>query len=116
VRKLALNRVDLEAKRIKMRLLTYITLVMLLTSCSHKRIISVEINRDKLTIDNKVIDKTDFEERLKIKIDSLLNSGLNKSMIDVQVTADKQISTNEMSEIEKAIRRQGVTRDYIWSE
>jgi len=67
VRKLALNRVDLEAKRIKMRLLTYTTLVMLLTSCSDKRIISVEINRDKLTIDNKVIDKTDFEKRLKNK-------------------------------------------------
>jgi biopolymer transport protein ExbD len=89
---------------------------MLLTSCSDKRIISVEINRDKLSIDNKVIDRTDFEERLKITIDSLVNSGLNKSMIDVQVTADKQISTNEMSEIEKAIRRQGVTRDYTWTE
>ena len=74
---------------------------MKLTSCSDKKIISVDIDVDRLAIDNKVVDKTDFEENLKTTIDSLVNSGLDKSMVDVHVTADKQISEYEMSEIEK---------------
>ncbi len=99
-----------------MRLLTYLILLVMLTSCSDKKIISVGIDVGRLTIDNKVVDKTDFEEKLKTTIDSLVNSGLDKSMIDVHVTADKQISEYEMSEIEKAIRRQGVTREYVWTD
>jgi len=88
----------------------------MLTSCSDKKIISVGIDIDRLTIDGKVVDKTDFEKKLKTTIDSLVNSGLDKSMIDVHVTADKQISEYEMSEIEKTIRRQGVTREYVWTD
>src|SRR5688572_3179361 len=99
-----------------MRLLTYLILLVMLTSCSDKKIISVGIDIDRLTIDGKVVDKTDFEKKLKTTIDSLVNSGLDKSMIDVHVTADKQISEYEMSEIEKTIRRQGVTREYVWTD
>ena len=95
---------------------TCLTLVLILTACSDKKAISVEITVDNITIDNKAIDKKDFEGRLKTMVDSLVNSGQSKSMIEVQVTADKQISEYEMSEIEKSIRRQGVTRDYTWTE
>ena len=91
-------------------------LLVVLTSCSDKKIISVDIDVDRLTIDNKVVDKAGFEENLKTTIDSLVNSGLDISMVDVHVTADKQISEYEMSEIEKAIRRQGVTRKYVWTD
>jgi len=99
-----------------MRLLTCLILLLILNSCSDKKAISVDIDVDRLTIDNKKIDKADFEENLKSKIDSLVNSGLKKSMIDVHVTADRRISEYEMSEIEKAIRRRGVTRDYTWTD
>jgi hypothetical protein len=99
-----------------MRLLTCLTLLLILNSCSDKKTISVDIAVDRLTIDNKQIDKGDFEENLKATIDSLVDSGLNKSMIDVRVTADRRISEYQMGEIEKAIRRQGVTRDYIWTD
>jgi len=99
-----------------MRFLAYLTLLMILTSCTEKKIILVDIDLDRLTIDNRVVDKVDFEEKLKMTVDSLVNSGLDKSMIDVQVTADKRISKYEMSEIEKSIRRQGVTRYYTWTE
>ena len=90
--------------------------MLILNSCSDKKIISVDIDVDQVTIDNKKIDRADFEENLKAIIDSLVNSGLKKSMIDVHVTADRGISEYEMSEIEKAIRRQGVTRDYTWTD
>ena len=99
-----------------MRFLTCLTLIAILTACSEKRVIPVDITVDELSIDNRVINKTDFEGRLKATVDSLVNSGLDKSMIEVQVTADRQISEYEMSEIEKAIRRQGVTRDYFWRD
>jgi hypothetical protein len=100
----------------KVKVLTYVTLFVILTSCSDKKVILVDIELDKLTIDNRAVDKADFEEKLKMMVDSLVNSGLDKSMIEVQVTADKRISEYEMSEIEKSIRRQGVTRDYTWTE
>lgn len=99
-----------------MRLLTCLTLLLILISCSDKKTISVDIDADRVTIDNKKIDKADFEKNLKTIIDSLVNSGLKKSMIYVHVTADRRISEYEMSEIEKAIRRQGVTRDYTWTD
>lgn len=91
-----------------------IAILIVLTSCSNKKIVAVNIEVDRITIDNKLIAKKDFEEKLKITIDSLVISGLNKSMIDIHVTAEKNISEYEMSEIEKAVRRQGVTRDYFW--
>jgi len=99
-----------------MRLLTCLTLLLIFNSCSDRKSIAVDIAVDRLTIENKTIDKADFEENLKATIDSLVNSGLNKSMIDVHVTADRRISQYEMSEIEKAIRRQGVTRGYTWTD
>lgn len=99
-----------------MRFFAYLTLLIILTSCTVKKNILVDIELDSLTIDNRLVEKVDFEEKLKMAVDSLVNSGLNKSMIHVQVTADKRISTHEMSEIEKAIRQQGVTRDYIWTK
>jgi len=99
-----------------MRLLTCLSLLGMLISCSEKKIISVDIDVDRLTINNKMINKADFEEKLKMTIDSLMDTGLDKSMIDVHVSAHKQISEYEMSEIEKAIRRQGVTRDYMWTD
>ncbi|NBP69905.1 MAG: hypothetical protein EBR30_21180 [Cytophagia bacterium] len=113
VRKLAWDKADFE---IKMRLFTCLTLIAILTACSDRRVISVDITVDKLSIDNIVVNKTDFEGRLKATVDSLVNSGFEKATIDVQVTADRQISGYEMSEIEKAIRRQGVTRDYFWRD
>ena len=88
-----------------MKPLTYLLLLVMLTSCSDKKIISVDINVDRLAIGNKMVDKINFEKNLKTTIDSLVNSGLDKSMIHVHVTADKQMSEYEMSEIEKAIRR-----------
>ena len=115
VRKLALDRAHLKSKH-KMKRLTCLTLLLILASCSDQKIISVDIEVDRLTIDNKLIDKDDFERTLKATIDSLVNTGLDKPMIEVHVTADKEISEYEMSEIEKAIRRQGVTRDYTWTD
>jgi hypothetical protein len=99
-----------------MRLFTRLVLLMIVTSCADKHVILVKIDVDSLTIDNRVIDKSDFEQKIGVTIDSLVNSGLDRSMIMINVTASKEISQHEMSEIEKAIRRQRVTRDYTWTD
>lgn len=87
-----------------------------LYSCTEREIISVQVNQDKLVIEDREITKLDFEKELKIIIDIKINEGFKKSELVIHVTADKEIPTIEMSEIEKSIRRSGMSREYFWTE
>lgn len=93
-----------------------VLLLLLLNACSEKEIISIHIDLNKARIENKEIEKADFETEFRQVIENKLSFGVSKSDIKIQVTANKDIPTVEMSEVEKAIRRTGIERDYFCTD
>jgi hypothetical protein len=94
---------------------TSLVLFLVLSSCTEKEIITLRIEPDRIILQGKHIDKTELEKELELMIEQKMEHGLRKSDLRIHVSADGNTPTSEMSKIERAIRRTGVSGDYIWT-
>lgn len=100
---------------IAQRPLLIVSLLLLLSACKQKEIITIHIGSEKIQIESQEIKRADFEMELKKVVDMRIRPGSGKSNIVIHIHADKDIPTVQMSEFEKAIRRTGISRDYFWT-
>jgi len=72
--------------------------------------IFVEISPEKLTLDQKNIQKDDFEKQLKIVIDKKKSDGFKREELIINLNVDKRTRRGDIADIETALRRLNVRR------
>jgi hypothetical protein len=84
---------------------------LFLISCSQDKEtnqIFVILTPDKLELDNKLIDKKEFEKELKIIVDKKLKTGLTKEELIINMKVDKDTRRGDIADIEVSLRRLNV--------
>ena len=87
-----------------------IFVLLLLTACSDDKIISIQISPEKLLLENKEINKVDFEKELKKIVDERTNDGLDKKELTIDLKTDKRTKRGDLADIEVSLRRLNVRR------
>ncbi len=87
-----------------------IFILLLLTACSDDKVISVQLSPEKLIIENKEIDKADFEKELKAIVDERTKVGLERKELTIDLKADKRTKRGDLADIEVSLRRLNVRR------
>jgi hypothetical protein len=76
--------------------------------------IFVELSPDSLVLEQKRIEKKDFEKELKTVIDKKIQEGFKKEELTINLTVDKNTRRGDMADLETAMRRLNV-RKVIYS-
>lgn len=90
--------------------LKIVLLLCILSSCTTNPEISIQVDPDQLVLENKKIDKTDFEKELKEVLSRKLNDGLEKEEIIIALKVHKNTRRGDLSDIEGSLRRLNVKR------
>jgi hypothetical protein len=83
---------------------------IILTSCSDNNIISLQLSPEKLILENKEIDKADFEKELKIIVENRIKDGIDKKELIIDLKTDKRTKRGDLADIEVSLRRLNVRR------
>ena len=85
--------------------------LVLLTSCSHdNKIIHVQLSPEKLLVENKEINKANFEKELKAIVDERKKNGINREALTIDLTADNNTRRGDLADIEVSLRRLNLRR------
>jgi hypothetical protein len=72
--------------------------------------IFVELSPDGLILEQKQIERKDFEKELKIVIDRKINEGFRKDELIVNLKVDENTRRGDIADVETAMRRLNVKK------
>jgi biopolymer transport protein ExbD len=104
------DKSELLIKKMTLRQIRIVFCLLLLTSCSDDKIIYIQLSPEKLILENKEIDKADFEKELKVIVDKRANNGVDKKELTIDLKTDKRTKRGDLANIEVSLRRLNVKR------
>ncbi|NOS94608.1 MAG: hypothetical protein HOP30_22075 [Cyclobacteriaceae bacterium] len=87
-----------------------IIILLLLTACSDNKVISVQVSPEKLILENKEIDKVDFEKELKVIVDARKKEGIEAKELTMDIKADKRTKRGDIADIVFSLKRLNIIR------
>ena len=92
----------------------YLTIVLfLLLGCSGDKatnFVNIEVSPDKLILEQKIIDKNDFQKELKIVIDKKLNEEFKLNELTMNFKVDRRTRRGDIADIETVMRKLNVRK------
>lgn len=82
-----------------------------MTSCSgNNKIIHVQLSPEKLIVENKKINKSDFEKELTSIISERKKDGIAREELTIDLRADRDTKRGDLADLEISLRRLNMKR------
>jgi hypothetical protein len=82
-----------------------IFILLLLTACSDKKVILVQVSPERLILENKEIAKANFEKELKAIVDKKIKDGIKRNELTIDLVTDMRTKRGDLADIEVSLRR-----------